>query len=98
MMSVEPSVIFAPAKESTTGLNDGLYLFTTKTCPNCKIAQEYLKGVPYSIIEAEENPELSRKLSIMQAPTLVEVKEGSVNKYVNASNIKKFVDQQTLSL
>ena len=98
MMSVEPSVIFAPAKESTTGLNDGLYLFTTKTCPNCKIAQEYLKGVPYSIIDAEENPELSRKLSIMQAPTLVEVKEGSVNKYVNASNIKKFVDQQTLSL
>ena len=47
------------------------YLFTTKTCPNCKIAKEILKGEDYQIIDAEENQDLVRKYGIMQAPTLV---------------------------
>ena len=29
------------------------YLFTTKTCPNCKIAKEILKDIPYVLIDAE---------------------------------------------
>ena len=48
-----------------------IYLFTTKTCPNCKIAKEILKGEDYQIIDAEENQDLVRKYGIMQAPTLV---------------------------
>ena len=72
------------------------YLFTTKTCPNCKLVKEYLKNVPYVTIDAEENMELARRYGVMQAPTLVVVNGDSHKKYVNASNIKKYVDQLTL--
>ena len=67
------------------------YLFTTKTCPNCKIAKEMLKGEDYQIIDAEENQELVRKYGIMQAPTLVVTDGTKAKKYVNASNIKKYI-------
>ena len=72
------------------------YLFTTRTCPNCKLVKEYLKNVPYVTIDAEENMELARRYGVMQAPTLVVVSGDSHKKYVNASNIKKYVDQLTL--
>jgi ribonucleoside-triphosphate reductase len=71
------------------------YLFTTKTCPNCKMVQEMLKGIDYILIDAEENAELATKYKIMQAPTLVVVDKGEQKKYVNASNIKKYVDSVT---
>jgi len=77
---------------------DGLYLFTTKTCPNCNLAKEYLKGISYTVIDAEENPDLTRKFNILQAPTLLEIRNGQVSKYVNASNIRKFVEEQTVRL
>ena len=69
-----------------------IYLFTTKTCPNCKLAKEYLKGINYLLIDAEENMELAAKYGIMQAPTLVVVRGDQVKKYVNASRIKQFAD------
>ena len=72
----------------------GTYLFTTKTCPNCKMAKEFLKDMDYQVIDAEENPELSNRLGIMQAPTLVLVKDGKIQKYVNASNIRRFTEEQ----
>jgi anaerobic ribonucleoside-triphosphate reductase len=68
------------------------YLFTTKTCPNCKIAKEMLKDEPYQLIDAEENQDLAVKYGIMQAPTLVVVNGDRTKKYVNASNIKKYID------
>lgn len=74
--------------------DDIKYLFTTKTCPNCKIAKEYLSEEDYMVIDAEEDMELVQKYGIRQAPTLVVVEDGRAQKYVNASNIKKFVEQQ----
>ena len=68
------------------------YLFTTKTCPNCKLAKEYLKDVKYILIDAEENMELTSRYGVMQAPTLVSINGEEVRKYVNASNIKKFAE------
>ena len=69
-----------------------IYLFTTKTCPNCKLAKEYLKGINYLLIDAEENMELAAKYGVMQAPTLVVVQGDQVKKYVNTSRIKQFAD------
>ena len=46
------------------------------------------------VVDAEENPELSDAYGIMQAPTLVLVKDGEIRKFVNASNIKKYVDSR----
>jgi len=66
------------------------YLFTTKTCPNCNLAKEYLKNFDYELIDAEENIEMVKKYRIMQAPTLVVIKDGEMSKYANASGIKAF--------
>lgn len=68
------------------------YLFTTKTCPNCKAAKEYLRGENYVLIDAEENMELAQRYGVMQAPTLVVVNGSSHKKYVNVSNIRKYVE------
>jgi len=87
----------ACADDSTT-MEDGLYLFTTKTCPNCKLAKEFLKGMAYAVVDAEENQDLANEYSIMQAPTLIAIKEGNIEKYVNASNIKRFVDEQVVCI
>ena len=70
------------------------YLFTTKTCPNCKIAKQMLKNETYQVIDAEENQELVSKYGIMQAPTLVVIEDGKMKKYVNASNIKRYIDRK----
>ena len=68
------------------------YLFTTSTCPNCKMAKKMLEGEELEIIDAEKNPEMAREFGIMQAPTLVVMSGKNVTKYVNASNIQKYVD------
>ena len=73
------------------------YLFTTKTCPNCKIAKEILKGASYETIDAEENQELVSEYGIMQAPTLVVLRGDNIDKYVNASNIKRYVQENRLA-
>ncbi|MDY5026054.1 MAG: ribonucleoside triphosphate reductase [Oliverpabstia sp.] len=70
------------------------YLFTTSTCPNCKIAKEMLEGEDYQVIDAEKNPELVSRYGIMQAPTLVVIQGDQMKKYVNASNIQKYVDEE----
>lgn len=82
--------------EDTVQMVDGLYLFTTKTCPNCRAAKEYLKNSVYAIVDAEENPDLAKEFRVMQAPTLVEIKDGNAKKYVNASNIKRYAEEQPL--
>ncbi|MCR5345388.1 MAG: ribonucleoside triphosphate reductase [Lachnospiraceae bacterium] len=70
------------------------YLFTTKTCPNCALAKEYLKDEKYVLIDAEENVELARKYGVMQAPTLVVIEGQQATKYVNASNIARYAEEQ----
>ena len=71
------------------------YLFTTKTCPNCRIAKEYLKDEDYILVDAEEEVTLTQQFKVMQAPTFVVVDKDGVHKYVNASNIKKYVTIQS---
>ena len=68
------------------------YLFTTKTCPNCEIAKEILEDEDYILVDAQEDVELTKKYGVMQAPTLVVVNGIETTKYVNASNIQRYVD------
>ena len=72
---------------------DGMYLFTTNTCPNCKMAKEMLAEEQYEVIDAERHPDLAAQYGIMQAPTLLVVEDGQAQKIVNASNIQKYVDE-----
>ena len=86
-MHTQMEEISAPEKKG-----DGIYLFTTKTCPNCKIAKEFLKDVNYEVVDEEEQLDMVSTYGIMQAPTLVVVNNGEVKKYVNASNIKGYAE------
>ncbi len=88
----------APAAEvaetSACPLADGLYLFKTPTCPNCKVALAQLAkaGIAVNEIMVYENQELALKLGIKQAPTLVAVSGGQVEKFSGVPEIKKFID------
>ena len=44
-------------------------------------------------MDAEEHPELAEKYGIFQAPTLVAVADGIMQKFSGASNIRKFAEQ-----
>lgn len=80
-------------QESDAGQVTAKYLFTTETCPNCKIAKQMLEGEDYELVDAEKNPELARKFGVMQAPTLIVINGEETKKYVNASNIQRYVDE-----
>ncbi len=93
--NVAAKVVTISKDEVTIGDSDDVrYLFTTKTCPNCKIVKERLaqENIPHVVIDAEENAELRDKYSIMQAPTLVVVENGIVQKYAGAGNVQKYIN------
>lgn len=83
----------ARPKEEVSASKDQILLFTTATCPNCKMADSMLTKahVDFEKIDAEAHADLSQKFNIRQAPTLVVLHDGNVEKYANASNIKKFI-------
>lgn len=69
-------------------------LFTTKTCPNCHVAKEYLnKDIMIEVIDAEEQAHLTEKYDIRTAPTLIVVSNDTVNKYSGLSSIRKYADE-----
>ena len=80
-----------PHKETQ---KDGLYLFGTKTCPNCKMAKKTLddKKIKYKYVDAEKEVQLTIGYGVKQAPTLVVVKNGEFEVISNLSNIKKYVN------
>ena len=80
--------------ETSCALADGLYLFKTAPCPNCKIALAQLAKANIAVEEimAYENQDLAVRLGVKQAPTLVVVSGGSVEKFAGVAEIKKFID------
>jgi anaerobic ribonucleoside-triphosphate reductase len=92
---VKVSNLDSDTPQVETGVPQNIrYLFTTKTCPNCKMAKEFLreKNISFITIDAEEDTELTNRYGIMQAPTLVIVNGDSSEKIVNASNIRKYAE------
>ena len=83
--------------EENANKADDVRLFVTKTCPNCKKAEELLDiaGIKYSIVDANENPDECERYQIMQAPTLI---VNGRDKYVNLSNVIKYVEDTTLAV
>ena len=69
-------------------------LFTTATCPNCKMAKKFISeaGFDCDVLLAEENQELVKLYEITSAPTLVVFDDGKPVKIQNVSNIRKFLD------
>ena len=73
---------------------DGIYLFGTSTCPNCKMAKLMLERahIKYNWINAQETPEEAIKHAIKSAPTMIVVNSGVESRYINASEIKGFIE------
>jgi anaerobic ribonucleoside-triphosphate reductase len=91
--SREEVAVTKEGSNTDTYRGSDLYLFTTTTCPNCKLAKEYLKDFNYTILDANEHKDLVEKYHIMQAPTLVVIEDDVIKKYANASNIRSFATE-----
>ncbi len=91
------TTVSVEAEESSAVLADGVYLFATKSCPNCKAMAQLLDraGISFEKIYVEDNEALARELSLRQAPTLVEVKGGNAEKFVNVVAIKGYIQNKT---
>ena len=76
-------------------LRSGLYLFGTKTCPNCEVAKKLMteKDIKYKFIDAEKDVDLTKSYGVKQAPTLVVVNKDKVDLICNVSNIKKYINE-----
>lgn len=85
------SAAVVPQELVAAELGDGLYLFTSETCPNCRVACQMLDkaGAPYQVLLAAENRELALQYQVKQAPTLVQVVSGKADKYVGVPEIKR---------
>lgn len=91
---IEQEEVIAPVvAETSAPAEEGIVLFATPTCPNCKIAAKFLEdaGIPFTKVFATEHPEEAMALGIKQAPTLVVPTADGYEKYTGVSDIKKFI-------
>ena len=74
-------------------LPDGVYVFASPTCPNCRIACAYMDkaGFQYEKLMAEENAELAKQYGVKQAPTLIVTDGVNFEKFAGAGAIKQYV-------
>ena len=73
---------------------EGPVLFTRNGCPNCKTSKMMLDkaGIKYSVVNAEENKELTVKLGVKKAPTLLVPNGNGYDAFDNASEIRKYIE------
>ena len=73
--------------------NAQVYLFATPTCPNCKIAAAAMDklGMVYEKVYANEHIDMAKEFGVRQAPTLVIVSDGAIEKYAGLPEIKKYL-------
>ena len=93
--SVSAPVASVTAEIAPSGAERSWILFATKKCPNCKMAEKFLTdaGKSFQKIYAEDAPEMAEKLGVKQAPTLLVMEDDTaVEKIVNVSNIRKYID------
>ncbi len=69
-------------------------LFTSPTCPNCKMAKMLLEkaNYQYQLVDAVENKELAIKFQVKKAPTLFVPTEEGYDVFDNVSDIKKYIE------
>ncbi len=79
--------------------NENNLLFTTKTCPNCKMIQKLMNDgkIPYLLVDAENNPNLVKEFDVLQAPTLVVVSDIDTKVYPTMNEILKYIDEKRKS-
>ena len=83
----------APTAEHIGERTTRTVLFTTPTCPNCKVAIPMLEkaGVVFEKLHATENAELALRLGVKQAPTLVITDGETVTRYAGVAEISAYI-------
>ena len=83
-------------KEEAKPELDGPVLFTRNGCPNCKTSKMMLDkaGVKYTVVNAEEDKELTIKYGVKKAPTLLVPTGSGYTAYDNASEIRKYIENK----
>ncbi|MBR7143405.1 MAG: ribonucleoside triphosphate reductase [Lentisphaeria bacterium] len=78
----------APAEEK-------LILFTTTTCPNCRMAKDFLDQAnkQYSVVVSDQDKETAKSYTIRQAPTLVVDRGDDFEKIVGVSEIRRYLEK-----
>ncbi|MBQ9786876.1 MAG: ribonucleoside triphosphate reductase [Lentisphaeria bacterium] len=91
--TVAPMVTAAPAASPVVSA-DKLTLFTTTTCPNCRIAKRFLDdaGIEYEVVVADQDEAKAREYQISHAPTLVISNGKDAEKLTGISAIRKYID------
>ena len=76
--------------------NEKLMLFTTTTCPNCRMAKDFLDQAKkqYSVVVSDQDRETAKAYTIRQAPTLVVQRGEEFDKIVGLSEIRRYLEQQ----
>ena len=84
-------------QDNKASFEEKLVLFATKTCPNCKMSKMMLDkaGIKYQVVDAEENPDLTKQYNVKKAPTLLVFKdEENYDVYDNASEVKRYIESR----
>ena len=70
-----------------------LFLFTTPTCTSCAMTKKALTeaGINCSVMDAGTHQDLVEKFGISQAPTLVAVTSGEIEKYAGLIRIQEYI-------
>lgn len=81
-------------KEDLPTISEPL-LFTSPTCPNCKMAKMMLdkEGIHYNNVDALANQDLAKTYHILKAPTLLVPNGHGFDVYENASLIKGYIEK-----
>ena len=86
----------SPASNSDA---EKVILVTTKTCPNCQAAKNYLNqaGIEYDVILADEadGAEIAVQYNISAAPTLIVQSGEEAELYSNVSNIRAYIGKRS---
>ena len=84
------------AKDDKHAIGKDLILFTSKTCPNCKMAKMLLDKaeIKYINIDAEENKDKTIEFHVKSAPTLLVPDGDSYLYFENASLIKGYIESR----
>lgn len=86
----------SPASNSDA---EKVILVTTRTCPNCQAAKNYLNqaGIEYDVILADEadGAEIAVQYNISAAPTLIVQSGEEAELYSNVSNIRAYIGKRS---
>lgn len=86
----------SPASNSDA---EKVILVTTKTCPNCQAAKNYLNqaGIEYDVILADEadGAEIAVQYNVSAAPTLIVQSGEEAELYSNVSNIRAYIGKRS---